>query len=235
MSAFFVGEIGRHVLEDRVLVEIIFDHVRHEIIHHLVVGDARADGIGERNISRAIRVNKPGHAQHRIFSENRRVEKIIVNAPVNDVNRLQTFRRAHEHARIAHEQIAAFDNFNAHLPREISVFKIRAVVSARREQHHGRVGHACGRDVFETFQKLLRVMIHRLHADAFKHSRKRALHRAAIFQNVTHAGRTTAIVFEHEITAVPVADQIRAANVDVNSLRHFKIHELAAKMLPDKT
>ena len=156
--------------------------------------------------------------------------KIIVNAPVNDVNRLKPFRRAHEHARVAHKQIAAFDDFNSHLPRQIGVLEIRAVVSAGREQHDCRISHTRRRDVAEGFQKLLRVMVNGLDADGFKHSGKRALHRAAVFQNVTHAGRTAAVVFEHEIISVLVADQIRAADADVNSLRHFKVHELAAEM-----
>ena len=80
------------------------------------------------------------------------------------------------------------------------------------------------------FKSSCAIMVHRLDADAFKHSRKRALHRAAVFQNVTHAGRTAAVVFQHQIIAVPVADQIRAADVDVNALRHFEIHELAPEM-----
>ncbi len=96
---FLVGEIRRHVLQNRFLIQIIFDHARHEIIHDLVVSQTGADGVSERNIARAIRVDEAGHAKHRILAEHRRVDEIIVNAPVNDMHRLQPFRRAHEHAR----------------------------------------------------------------------------------------------------------------------------------------
>ena len=58
-------------------------------------------------------------------------------------------------------KIAAFDDFNAHLPREIGVLEIRAVVGARREQHHRRVGHAGGRDVLQHLQQFLRIVLHR--------------------------------------------------------------------------
>ena len=81
-------------------------------------------------------MNKTGHAEHRVATENRRVKEIVVNAPVNDVDRLKPFGRAHEDMLVAHEQVAAFDNFNAHLPRQIRVLEIRAVVGAGREQHH---------------------------------------------------------------------------------------------------
>ena len=227
---FFVREVGVHVRNDRILIEVIFDHLGHEIIHHLVVGDAGADGVGQRDVAGAISVHQAGHAEHRITAEHRRINKIIIHAAINHMHRLQAFRRAHEHPRVAHQQVAALDNFNAHLPREIRVLEIRRVVGARREQHHRRIGHAGGRDVMQHPQQFARIILHRPHADAFEHLRKRALHRAPVFQHVAHAARTTAIVFQHEIIAFVIADQIRAANVDVNILRHVEVHELAPEM-----
>ena len=56
--------------------------------------------------------------------------------PVNDVDRLQPLGGAHEHVLVPHEQVAALDDFDAHLPREIGVLEIGAVVGARRQQHH---------------------------------------------------------------------------------------------------
>ena len=146
------------------------------------------------------------------------------------MHRLQPLRRAHEHARVAHEQVAALDDFDAHLPRQIGVLEIRAVVGAGREQHHGRVGHARRRDVPETFQKLLRIILHRPHADALEHRRKRALHRPAVFQHVADARRAAPVVLQHEVIAVLVADQIRAADVDINSLGHLEVDEFAPEM-----
>jgi hypothetical protein len=147
------------------------------------------------------------------------------------VNRLWPLRRAHEYARIAHEQIAALDNFDSHLPRQIGVLEIRAVVSAGVSSTTVGSATPAGAMYFRHFKSSCGIMIHRLDADAFKHSRKRALHRAAVFQDVTDAGRAAAVVFQHQIIAVLVADQVRAANVDVNALRHLKIHELTPEML----
>ena len=110
------------------------------------------------------------------------------------------------------------------------MLKIRAVVSAGREQHHRRVGDTGGRYVFERLQKLLRIIFHRPHANALEHPRKRPLHRAAVFQDVADARRTTPVVLQHHVLAVLVANQIRSANVDVNILRHVEVHELPPEM-----
>ena len=146
----------------------------------------------------------------------------------------QAFRRAHEHARVTHHEIATLDNLDAHLPREVGVLEVGGVRRARREQHHRGVGHTGGCDVLEHLQQLARIILHWPHADGLEHMRERALHRAAIFQNVTYAGRTTPVVFQHEVLPLLIANQIRAADVDVNILRHIEVHELAAKMFSRK-
>jgi hypothetical protein len=69
---------------------------------------------------------------------------------------LQSLGRAHEDARVAHHQVAAFDNFDAHLPRQIGVLEIGAVVGAGRQQDDGGIGHARRRDVLQHLQQFLR-------------------------------------------------------------------------------
>jgi hypothetical protein len=59
---------------------------------------------------------------------------------------------------------------------------------------------------------------------------KRAFHRAPVFQHVTDTARTATVVFQHEIIPFVIANQIRAADVNVNVLGHIEVHELAAEM-----
>jgi hypothetical protein len=51
---------GRHVLQDRLLAEIEADDLRHVAVDRLVVGDAGADRIGERDVAGLVGDIRPG-------------------------------------------------------------------------------------------------------------------------------------------------------------------------------
>jgi uncharacterized circularly permuted ATP-grasp superfamily protein len=102
------------------------------------------------------------------------------------MHRLQSFGRAHEDVFIAHEQVAAFDNFDPHLACEVSVLEIGAVIRAWSQQHHAGICDARGSDVLQHLEQFLRVMFHRPDTDAFKHAAEGALHSAAIFVRDEH-------------------------------------------------
>ena len=63
-SSASLGQIRLDVRQDGVLAEVELDHPRHEIIHHLVVGHARADGVGEADLAVPVGVDDARHAQH---------------------------------------------------------------------------------------------------------------------------------------------------------------------------
>ncbi len=150
---FLAREIRRHVRQDRFLIEVILNHLRHEVVHHLVIRDAGADGVRERHIAGAVRVDEARHAERAVAAEDRGIEKIVVEPPVDHVDLLLPLRRAHEDAPVAHDEVAAFDDLDAHLPREIRVLEVRAVVRARRQQHDVRLRHAVRRDVLQHLQQ----------------------------------------------------------------------------------
>ena len=87
----------------------------HVGIDDFVVGHARARRVGESDVARLVGFHQTGHAQHRIGPEAARVEEIVVNAPVNHVHPLEAPRRAHEHHAVLDHQVAALDQFDAHL------------------------------------------------------------------------------------------------------------------------
>ena len=107
---------------------------------------------------------------------------------------------------VAHEQVAPLNDLDSHLTRKVCVFKISRVVRAGRQQRDGRLGHASGSDVLQRFEQLLRVMFHRAHADVLEQAVKRAFHRAPVFQHVTHAARTTAVILQHHVLPLVIAD-----------------------------
>jgi len=82
----------------------------------------------------------------------------------------------------------------------------------------------------EGLEERVAVGFDRAHAVAGERIGERAAHRDAVFEHVGGARRATEIVFENEVFAVMVADEIGAADVDVNVARNIEVHELAPEV-----
>ncbi len=142
---------GRHVVEDRLLGQIEPDHLGHERIDRLVVGNAGADGVGQRHLAGAVRRKQSRNADHRIGAEGFRIQEIVVDAAIKHVYALRTPRGAHVHRVVLDEKVLAFDELDAHLLRQERMLEVRRVVCARREHRHfGLLGG--GRDGPQVFQ-----------------------------------------------------------------------------------
>ena len=59
------------------------------------------------------------------------------------VDRLQAAERLQEHAAVAHRQVAALDQREAEVAREVGVLEVGLVVRPGREQHDARVVAVC--------------------------------------------------------------------------------------------
>jgi hypothetical protein len=114
-----LGVVGQQVrvrvLQQRLLVEVEADHVRHAVADRLVVGDAGADGVGDRDGALAVGADEPGHAERGVGAELERVDEVVVQAPVHRVDALQTVRRAHVEDVVAHDEVARLHELDAHL------------------------------------------------------------------------------------------------------------------------
>jgi hypothetical protein len=75
-----------HVREQRLLVEVEPDHRGHVRVDRLVVGDARADGVRKRHVARAVGVQETRDAERAVRPEGERVEVVVVDASVDDVD-----------------------------------------------------------------------------------------------------------------------------------------------------
>ena len=84
------------------------------MVDHLVVGHAGADGIGQAHIPAPDCIDQPRNAQPGVLPEDARVEKIVIDPPVNHIDRLAAFGRAHENTTILREEVAAFHDLDAH-------------------------------------------------------------------------------------------------------------------------
>ena len=111
------------------------------------------------------------------------------------------------------------------------MLEVGAVVDAGREQHDGGVAVAARRDVLQHGEQILRVVIDWAHADRAEKIGERALHRHAVLQQVRDAGGAAAVVLEHVVGPLVVANEIAAADVDVDAAGRIEAHHLGPEML----
>ncbi len=217
----------RHVVEDRLFRQVEPDHVRHERIDRLVVGDARADRIGERDAACPVRREQPRHAQHRVGPERERIEEIVVDATVDHVHALRPARRTHVHGVVLDEQIASLDKLDAHLLGEKRVLEVRRVVRAGRQ--HGDRGAllARRRNRMQVFEQQIRIVLHRPDRARREQLRKEPHHHLAVLEHVRHARRHAQVVFEHVVLAAIGAHDVDAGDVGIDAAGHVDADHLA--------
>ena len=128
-------------------LQVVANHLGHEMVNRLVVGDAGPDGIREADISIPVRFHQTGHAQARVFPKNLRIEEIVVDPAVDHVHRLEPLGGAHENLAILRDEVAPFHDLDAHRAGEERVLEVGRVVNARREEDHGRFALSVRRDI----------------------------------------------------------------------------------------
>ena len=146
------------------------------------------------------------------------------------MDRLEALGRAHVDVLVAHEEIAALDDLDAHLAGEVGVLEVGGVVGAGGQQHDRRFGHAGGCCVVEHFEQFGRIILHRAHAAGLEDLGEGAFQGAAVLQHITDPGGAAGVVLEHKVVTLGVADDVGAADMDVDVARHLHVYELAPEM-----
>ena len=130
-----------------------------------------------------------------------------------------------------HDQVAAFDQFDAHLLRQKAVFKIGAVVNAGRQQGDLSVVASARRQAAQDPGQLRGIVVDGKNLVLLKRVGESAHHDQAIFQHVRNsAGRAHVIFEDAEFAGLGIAHQIDAADVRVNPSRHFDPDHFAQEM-----
>ena len=95
-----------------------------------VVGNSRADRVRQRDPAGAVGRQQARHAELGVRPKGERIEKVVIDAAVDDVDAFRTLRCAHEDLVILDEHVLAFDEFDTHLLGEEGVFEVGAVIGA---------------------------------------------------------------------------------------------------------
>ena len=180
-----VGEQpGGEVVEDRLLTDVEADHLRHVVVDRLVVGDARADRVRDRDVARAIDAHQAGHAEQRVGSELERIHEGVVDAAVDRVDLGEPPRRAHVADAVAHDEVGRLDELDAHLAGEEGVLEVGAVGGARRPYDHDRVLAAAGCRRLQRVQQQRGVVAHRADVVAREQLGQQPAHRNPVLEHV---------------------------------------------------
>ena len=216
------ADVRRHVGQHHVFAQIVGDHLRHVGVYGLVVRHPGAGSVGQRHAPGLVHLHEAGHAEAGVGPEGLRIQKIVVDAPVDDVHRLEALGGAHHDDIVHHRQVAALDELHAHLLRQEGVLEIGRVVHAGGEHHHRGIVHPRRRQGLQHVQQAAGIVVHRAHLRHLEHLREGALEHLAVFQHVRHAGGAAQVVFEHVELAVAVAHQVDAADVAPDALRRVE-------------
>ena len=73
--------------------------------------------VGDGDLARPVKVKNARNAEHRIRLENQWIKIIIIEPPVEHINRLVTAGRPHGDPAIDDTYVMAFDQLGAHLVR----------------------------------------------------------------------------------------------------------------------
>ena len=184
---FVAEQVGFYVWQDCLFAEVVTDDGGDVGVDGLVVGDARADGVGQGDVTGAIGIQEAGYAQGRAALEGERVKVVVVDAPVDHVDALQTTRRAHIDDVIMHDQVAPLNQFDAHLASEVGVLKIGGIVDARGEQRDYRLCPPSRGEREQRVEQRLPIVIDGADTVAAKERWEGAFHDAAVRQHVGDA------------------------------------------------
>src|SRR5208337_3033940 len=160
-------------------------------------------------------------AEHAFGLEGFRIEEIVVDAAVYDVDRLWPRHGFHKDLVVFHEQVPSFDERNADLTSEENVFEIGRVEHAWREQHDLRIGDARRRNLQELVTELCAVFGNALDFEAMHKIGKSPLHQMPTLDDIRYAGRRPPVVFQHKEIAAGIADAVGSANVDIGAARRI--------------
>ena len=232
------AQVGGHVVQDGLFAEVELDHLGHVGVDALVVGDAGADRIAQRDVAGAVDVQQPGAPQGAVGAEDAGVEEVVVDTAVDHVHALGALGGAHVDEAVAHHQVLALDQLHPHLLGQEGVLEVSAVVHARGQHHHGRLVHTRRRHAAQGFEQQVGVVRHRCHAVQAEQLGEQPHHHLAVLQHVAHAAGHAQVVFEHVVLAGVVgrvfhtrgAHDVDARDVRIDVARHRHAHHLLAEL-----
>ena len=166
------------------------------------------------------RFHQPGDAEQRVAAQLERIAEVVVEPAEDDVDRLQAVERLEEHAAVAHGQVAALDEREAEIAREVGVLEVGLVVRAGRQQDDLRGLSRFGRERAQRVALGAEERREPLDLAVAKRLGQAARQDDAVLERIAGAGRRLRAVGEHPPVAVGATREIDGVQVEVDVVRH---------------
>ena len=197
-------------------------------IDHLVVRHAGSERIGEGHIAAAIGVNQPGDSEDGVLAKDGGVDEVIVDAAIDHVDLHQAVGGAHEYHPVENDQVTALHDLDSHFAGEEGVLEVSAVVDPRGEEHADGVGFFARCHALQGLTQEAGVGTDRPHIGFAIEARKGPFHDLPILQDIGDPRGAAEVVFQDDIAAVLVANQVGATDVDVDIPGNIEALQLRA-------
>ena len=160
-------------------------------------------------------------ADHRVGAEVERVEEVVVEPPVYDMDGHLAARRPHPHPVPAADEIVALDQLHAHQPGQQGVFEVGGVAGAGGEDDDARVADPVGRGGAQRGEQALRVAVDGHDVLLGEEGGEDPGHRPPVLDDVRDPGRHPDVVLQHPEVARLVAYEIDAGDMDAHPARRL--------------
>ena len=126
------GQVGRGVVDERLLVEVVVNHGGDEVVDALVVGHAVARRVDDGDVARTVGADEVGHADERVGVEVERVEELVRDAAVHDADLVLVAQVVDEvQPLVLDDEVVGERQTRTRLLGEVAVLEERRVVAPR--------------------------------------------------------------------------------------------------------
>ena len=180
---------------------------------------ARTEAVGDHHIAAHGGLGQAGHAEQRVL-QLERIARFVVDPAHDHVHPVQSGQRLDEDDAVAHRQVAAFDQRQAQVARQVGLLVIAFAARARREQHDQRhlalaqrrrlvaMGRAEPAPVHQAVVHRAEERRHRLHLQFAQQVGEGGCDDGAVFECVAGARRRLRAVGHHPPAAIGRARQV---------------------------
>ncbi len=202
------GEICRDVGEYRLLAQVVADQVGNEWVDPLVVGHSVADRVGDGDGAPPGGAHQPGHPEQAVLAKGHRVEELVADPPVDDMDPFQPTGGAHIHVPVVDQQVTAFDQLHSHLAGQEGMLEIGGVGDTGGEHDHGGVRDHGRCDRPQRAQERSPVVVDRADAMTGEADGEHPGHRHPVLEDVGDPTGDPKVVLEHPVHPVAVPDDV---------------------------
>src|SRR5712692_8976889 len=106
--------IGGNIGENYIFSQVVFNDLWNIRINDLVVSNAGPRRVCEGDTSGAVDVHQAGNAKHRVGTEGRRIEKVVIDPAIDHIDAFESFRGSHHDIAVHDDKITSLDKFDSH-------------------------------------------------------------------------------------------------------------------------